>query len=133
MVCLLYAAIVSNYNWQFTISGQMPFLVEIETALEIIRVIMYTNAQNNFQNHFLFFKACEDLCLITALYVDSCHLGCQMVCFQTKSPNLGKFWRVFQWKMLVYFMAIWSISMPFGLFHGHLVYLMAIWYIFPIW
>jgi hypothetical protein len=21
--------------------------------------------------------------------------GCQMVCFQTKNPNLGKFWRVF--------------------------------------
>jgi hypothetical protein len=20
--------------------------------------------------------------------------GCQMVCFQTKNPNLGKFWRV---------------------------------------
>jgi hypothetical protein len=22
--------------------------------------------------------------------------GCQMVCFQTKNPNLGKFWRVLQ-------------------------------------
>jgi hypothetical protein len=32
--------------------------------------------------------------------------GCQMVCFQTKNPNLGKFWRVFQWKSLVYFMII---------------------------
>jgi hypothetical protein len=28
--------------------------------------------------------------------------GCQMVCFQTKNPNLGKFWRVLQWKMWVY-------------------------------
>jgi hypothetical protein len=28
--------------------------------------------------------------------------GCQMVCFQTKKKtNLGKFWRVLQWKMLV--------------------------------
>jgi hypothetical protein len=27
--------------------------------------------------------------------------GCQMVCFQTKNPNLGKFWRVLQWKMFV--------------------------------
>jgi hypothetical protein len=26
-----------------------------------------------------------------------------MVCFQT---NLGKFWRVLQWKMLAYFIAI---------------------------
>jgi hypothetical protein len=25
--------------------------------------------------------------------------------FQTKNTSLGKFWRVLQWKMLVYFMA----------------------------
>jgi hypothetical protein len=25
--------------------------------------------------------------------------GCQMVYFQTKNPNLGKFWSVFQWKI----------------------------------
>jgi hypothetical protein len=50
-------------------------------------------------------------------------LGCQMDCFQTKNPNLGKIWRVLQWKMLVYFMAIlvyfmamWSILWPFCLF-----------------
>jgi hypothetical protein len=29
--------------------------------------------------------------------------GCQMVCFQTKNPNLGKFWRVLQWKMFQVF------------------------------
>jgi hypothetical protein len=29
------------------------------------------------------------------------HQGCQMVCFQTKNPNLGKFWRVLQHKILV--------------------------------
>jgi hypothetical protein len=45
-----------------------------------------------------------------------------MACFQTKNPDLGKFWRVLQWKMLVYFMAIWSILLPFGIF-------VAIWYI----
>jgi hypothetical protein len=33
--------------------------------------------------------------------------GCQMVYFQTKNPNLGTFWRALEWKMLVYFMAIW--------------------------
>jgi hypothetical protein len=32
--------------------------------------------------------------------------GCQMAHFQTKSTNLGKFWRVLQWTMLVYFIAI---------------------------
>jgi hypothetical protein len=29
-------------------------------------------------------------------------------------------------------MAIWSIARPFGIFGGHLVYFMVIWYIFPI-
>jgi hypothetical protein len=50
-----------------------------------------------------------------------------MVCFQTK--NLGKLWRALQWKILVYFMAIWSILRQFGLFYGNLVYFVAIWYI----
>jgi hypothetical protein len=38
--------------------------------------------------------------------------------FQTKNPNLGKFWRVLQWKILVYFVAIWY------------TYYIATWYIF---
>jgi hypothetical protein len=54
--------------------------------------------------------------------------------FKTKNPNFGKFWRVLQWNMLVYFTAIWSILRPFGQFYGHLVYYMAIfvvlWYNF---
>jgi hypothetical protein len=58
--------------------------------------------------------------------------GCQMVCFQTKNPNLGKFWRVLQWKILVYFMTIWSILRPLKIFYGHLVHFLLIWYIFPI-
>jgi hypothetical protein len=37
--------------------------------------------------------------------------GCQMVYFQTKNPNLGKRFRVLQWKRLAY------------VFYGHLVYL----------
>jgi hypothetical protein len=49
--------------------------------------------------------------------------------FQTKYPNLGKFWRALQWKMLAYFVVIWSILLPFGIFGCHLVYLVAIWYI----
>jgi hypothetical protein len=35
--------------------------------------------------------------------------GCQMVYFQTKNPNLGKFLMALEWKMLVYFMTIWNI------------------------
>jgi hypothetical protein len=47
----------------------------------------------------------------------------------TKNPNLGKFWRVLQWKILVYFMT------TFGLFCGHLVYFSPFWFVVPrkIW
>jgi hypothetical protein len=56
--------------------------------------------------------------------------GCQMVCFKTKNPNLGKFWRALQWKMLVYFNDTWSILhmlfcyilWTFGVVRGILVY-----------
>jgi hypothetical protein len=56
--------------------------------------------------------------------------GCQMSYFQTKRPNLGKFGRVLQWKMLVYFMCIqsnlgaasWCILWPLGIFSGYLVH-----------
>jgi hypothetical protein len=61
--------------------------------------------------------------------------GCQMVCFLTKNPNLGKFWRVLQWKMLVYFMDTWSILryfvicilLTFDPFYGILLYFIDIW------
>jgi hypothetical protein len=53
--------------------------------------------------------------------------GCQMAYFQTKKTNLGKFWMVWKWKMLVYFMDIWCILWKFGIFYGHLVYFMDIW------
>jgi hypothetical protein len=54
--------------------------------------------------------------------------GCQMVCFQTKNPNLDKFWRALE--MFVYVMTIWNILpmaiwynlWPFGIVCGHLVY-----------
>jgi hypothetical protein len=54
-----------------------------------------------------------------------------MVYFQTKNPNLGKFWRVLQWKTLLYFMYIGSILQPFGIkLYEHLVYFVVIRYIF---
>jgi hypothetical protein len=39
-----------------------------------------------------------------------------MVCFQAKNPNLGKFLRALDWKMLKYFMAIWNILRKLGYF-----------------
>jgi hypothetical protein len=50
-----------------------------------------------------------------------------MACFQTKNPNFGKFWRVLQWEILVYFIAVWSILLPLGIFCGRLVYFTVIW------
>jgi hypothetical protein len=40
--------------------------------------------------------------------------GCQMVYLKNPNPNLVKFGRALQWKMLVYFMAISSFLRPFG-------------------
>jgi hypothetical protein len=58
--------------------------------------------------------------------------GCQMVCFQTKNPNLGKFWWALEWKMSVNFTAIWSIFWPLGILCVHLIYFMVVWYIFHV-
>jgi hypothetical protein len=57
--------------------------------------------------------------------------SCLMVCLQTKNPNLGKFWRALQWKILAYFVTIWSILRPLQIFYGHMVYFVVIWYISP--
>jgi hypothetical protein len=51
--------------------------------------------------------------------------------FKPKVPVLGKFRRVLQWKILVDFMTIWSILLLLEIFYGHLVYFVAIGYIFP--
>jgi hypothetical protein len=47
--------------------------------------------------------------------------------FQTKNPNLGKFWRALDWKILIYFMAIWNILRTFGKLYDNLVNFMTIW------
>jgi hypothetical protein len=71
-----------------------------------------------------------------------------MVYFTTKNPYLGKFGRVLQWKMLVYFMDIRPILQPigifleipdilwtFGIFCDNLVYFSPFWHVVPrkIW
>jgi hypothetical protein len=38
--------------------------------------------------------------------------------FSNKNPNLGKFWRAFEWKMIVYYVPIWILLWPFGVY-GH--------------
>jgi hypothetical protein len=58
--------------------------------------------------------------------------GCQMVSFQTKNSNFGIFWRILEWIMLLYIPVIWNILRPLGIFYGHLVHLLVIWFIFPV-
>jgi hypothetical protein len=53
-----------------------------------------------------------------------------MAYFQTQNPDLGKFWRVLQLKILENYMVILSILRLFGIFCGHLTYFMIIWYNF---
>jgi hypothetical protein len=55
-----------------------------------------------------------------------------MVCFQTKNPNLGKFWRAIEWKMFVDFITIWNNLRPFGVIYCRLLLLVVIWYVFSI-
>jgi hypothetical protein len=44
--------------------------------------------------------------------------GCQMIYFQTKNPNLGKFSRASSCTMLINFTVIWNTLRPFGIFYG---------------
>jgi hypothetical protein len=53
-----------------------------------------------------------------------------MVCFQTKNPNLGRFWRVLQWKMFVSFMVTWVDFSVCVIFYGHFGRFVVIRYIF---
>jgi hypothetical protein len=53
-----------------------------------------------------------------------------MVYFQTKNSNLGKLWRPLVWKILVYFMALWNILLPFGIIFGNLIQFVVIWCVF---
>jgi hypothetical protein len=53
-----------------------------------------------------------------------------MVYFQTKNPNLGKFWRALKWKRLLNSLAIWNILLPFITILWPFGNLVAIWYIF---
>jgi hypothetical protein len=55
-----------------------------------------------------------------------------MVYYQTKNPNLGKFWSVLQWKRLLYFMASSSILQTFDIIHVHLEYLLFLCIFSPV-
>jgi hypothetical protein len=72
-------------------------------------------------------------CFFSDPLISRMYQGCQMVCFQTKNPNLGKFWRALEWKMLLYFMIIWNILWPFGIFKVIWCILWSFGIFFPFW
>jgi hypothetical protein len=45
---------------------------------------------------------------------------------------LGKFWRALDWKMLMYFTAIWNTLRTLGIFNHNLVHFVLVWYTFPV-
>jgi hypothetical protein len=91
-----------------------------------------------------FYKFCRSVvvalpirCLYTAPIGSQCQ-GCQMVYFQTENPNLSKFSRALDWKLLIYFLPIWSIVWTleiFCTFFVDLVHIFRFWYRIPrkIW
>jgi hypothetical protein len=55
----------------------------------------------------------------TKIFGGEMNHGCQMVYFQTKEPNLGKFLRALEWKMFVLCMVIWNILCTLWIFYDH--------------
>jgi hypothetical protein len=48
--------------------------------------------------------------------------------FKPKIPNWVNFEGLYlDWKMLIYFMALWNILQAFGIFYDHLVHFVFIW------
>jgi hypothetical protein len=90
-------------------------------------LIYYQNETRSFQIAFLRF------CIWIRSSISK--QWCQMAYFQTKNPNLGKFWKVLQWNLygyFVYFSAKLYILWPNCIFYGHLVHFVVIGYLFPV-
>jgi hypothetical protein len=101
-----------NISWAFGIfvATLWPFVIFLAIFLILVRCAMKNPAA---------------LLNVLRLFLLSFDQGCQMVSFQTKNPNLGKFCRALAWKKFWY--SLW----PFWIFYGHFVHFLFIWYIFP--
>jgi hypothetical protein len=53
--------------------------------------------------------------------------------FSNQKSQFGKKFRASDWKLLIYFMAIWNTLRIFGIFCDYSVHFVFIWYIFPVW
>jgi hypothetical protein len=107
---------------QFWATFSQNHLVTLTMGLELLKV--YLSEQ--------WFSCCSVPCDAkrhTVRISTNLVQGSQMVYFQTQNPNLGKFWRALERKMLVYlfydhseyFTALWYNLWPFGIIYGPLV------------
>jgi hypothetical protein len=64
--------------------------------------------------------------------VSGCDTGLPDGLFSNQKYQFGKKIRASDWKMLIYFMAIWNNFWIFGIFYDHSVHFVFIWYIFPV-
>jgi hypothetical protein len=61
-----------------------------------------------------------------------CATGLPDGLFSNQKSQFGKKSRSSDWKMLIYFTAIWNILWTFGIFNDHFVQFVLIWYIFLV-
>jgi hypothetical protein len=66
-------------------------------------------------------KSCQSVERQSSKFFCLSDQGCQMVYFQTKNPNLGRFGRALESNMLLFFMTIWNILRQFGIIYFRLV------------
>jgi hypothetical protein len=52
--------------------------------------------------------------------------------FPNPTPSFGKFWNAFERIILISFLTVWYTLWPFASFYGHLVHVVAIYYIIPL-
>jgi hypothetical protein len=88
---------------------------------------LYLPLQSTYKHLKLTFKCSSYLFFSYCPYVETLFMLSGRHIFRPKIP----FWRILQWKMLVYFGDIRSTLRPFNMFYGHMVYFVVIWYIFP--
>jgi hypothetical protein len=73
-------------------------------------VHVFSNQKSQFgkilEGRFWYIMAIWYILLLLGTFYSHLIQGCLMVYVQTQNPNLGKFWRVLRWKMLVHLMVI---------------------------
>jgi hypothetical protein len=104
-------------------SQQIYHINDLFSVISMLDIVIYETACGGFA------LATWKISVVRTFLSLLCCQGCQMVYFHTENPYLGKLWIALEWNMLVYFISIWNILRPFGIFCAHLEYFTPIWYI----